>query len=128
MVSTMEKKNVKTKKNRRISWKEWTFYAIAIVIALFGLSLMITGIIGDNLGVSLENNPIKAAEKDFIATGFAMNFRNLGLVIIALGALVAIITLMVNAKKSDREHEKQLRRQERLSSDSDETKTLSTNE
>lgn len=128
MVSTMEKKNVKTKKNRRISWKEWTFYAIAIVIALFGLSLMITGIIGDNLGVSLENNPIKAAEKDFIATGFAMNFRNLGLVIIALGALVAIITLMVNAKKSDREHEKQLRRQERLSSDSEETKTLSTNE
>ena len=128
MVSTMEKKNVKTKKNRRISWKEWTFYAIAIVIALFGLSLMITGIIGDNLGVSLENNPIKTAEKDFIATGFAMNFRNLGLVIIALGALVAIITLMVNAKKSDREHEKQLRRQERLSSDSEETKTLSTNE
>ena len=128
MVSTMEKKNVKTKKNRRISWKEWTFYAIAIVIALFGLSLMITGIVGDNLGVSLENNPIKAAEKDFIATGFAMNFRNLGLVIIALGALVAIITLMVNAKKSDREHEKQLRRQERLSSDSEETKTLSTNE
>ena len=128
MVSTMEKKNVKTKKNRRISWKEWTFYAIAIIIALFGLSLMITGIIGDNLGVSLENNPIKAAEKDFIATGFAMNFRNLGLVIIALGALVAIITLMVNAKKSDREHEKQLRRQERLSSDSEETKTLSTNE
>lgn len=128
MVVTMEKKNVKTKKNRRISWKEWTFYAIAILIALFGLSLMITGIIGDNLGVSLENNPIKAAEKDFIATGFAMNFRNLGLVIIALGALVAIITLMVNAKKSDREHEKQLRRQERLSSDSEETKTLSTNE
>lgn len=128
MVITMEKKNVKTKKNRRISWKEWTFYAIAILIALFGLSLMITGIIGDNLGVSLENNPIKAAEKDFIATGFAMNFRNLGLVIIALGALVAIITLMVNAKKSDREHEKQLRRQERLSSDSEETKTLSTNE
>lgn len=128
MVSTMEKKNVKTKKNRRINWKEWTFYAIAIVIALFGLSLTITGIVGDNLGVSLENNPIKAAEKDFIATGFAMNFRNLGLVIIALGALVAIITLMVNAKKSDREHEKQLRRQERLSSDSEETKTLSTNE
>lgn len=128
MVSTMEKKNVKTKKNHRISWKEWTFYAIAILIALFGLSLMITGIVGDNLGVSLENNPIKAAEKDFIATGFAMNFRNLGLVIIALGALVAIITLMVNAKKSDREHEKQLRRQERLSSDSDETKTISTNE
>lgn len=128
MVGTMEKKNVKTKKNRRISWKEWTFYAIAILIALFGLSLMITGIVGDNLGVSLENNPIKAAEKDFIATGFAMNFRNLGLVIIALGALVAIITLMVNAKKSDREHEKQLRRQERLSSDSEETKTLSTNE
>lgn len=128
MVVTMEKKNMKTKKNRRISWKEWTFYAIAIVIALFGLSLMITGIIGDNLGVSLENNPIKTAEKDFIATGFAMNFRNLGLVIIALGALVAIITLMVNAKKSDREHEKQLRRQERLSSDSEETKTLSTNE
>ncbi len=128
MVVTMEKKNVKTKKNHRISWKEWTFYAIAILIALFGLSLMITGIIGDNLGVSLENNPIKAAEKDFIATGFAMNFRNLGLVIIALGALVAIITLMVNAKKSDREHEKQLRRQERLSSDSEETKTLSTNE
>lgn len=128
MVSTMEKKNVKTKKNHRISWKEWTFYAIAILIALFGLSLMITGIVGDNLGVSLENNLIKAAEKDFIATGFAMNFRNLGLVIIALGALVAIITLMVNAKKSDREHEKQLRRQERLSSDSDETKTISTNE
>lgn len=128
MVVTMEKKNMKTKKNRCISWKEWTFYAIAILIALFGLSLMITGIIGDNLGVSLENNPIKTAEKDFIATGFAMNFRNLGLVIIALGALVAIITLMVNAKKSDREHEKQLRRQERLSSDSDETKTISTNE
>lgn len=128
MVSTMEKKNVKTKKNHRISWKEWTFYAIAILIALFGLSLTITGIVGDNLGVSLENNPIKAAEQDFIATGFAMNFRNLGLVILALGALVAIITLMVNAKKSDREHEKQLRRQERLSSDSEETKTLSTNE
>lgn len=128
MVVTMEKKNMKTKKNRCISWKEWTFYAIAILIALFGLSLMITGIIGDNLGVSLENNPIKTAEKDFIATGFAMNFRNLGLVIIALGALVAIITLMVNAKKSDREHEKQLRRQERLSSDSEETKILSTNE
>ncbi len=109
-----EKSMKKSKKQHRISWKEWIFLGIAIFLGVSGLALLITGLVGDNLGIALNLNPIKQAEIAMDSAGFHMNFRNLGLVILAVGALVAIITLLVNAKKSDREHDRRMRRLERL--------------
>lgn len=109
-----EKSMKKSKKQHRISWKEWIFLGIAIFFGVSGLALLITGLVGDNLGVALSLNPIRQAEQVMDSAGFHMNFRNLGLVVLALGALVAIITLLVNAKKSDREHDRRMRRLERL--------------
>lgn len=109
-----EKGMKKSKKQHRISWKEWIFLGIAIFLGASGLALLVTGLVGDNMGVALDLNPIKQAEQAMDSAGFHMNFRNLGLVVLAAGALVAIITLLVNAKKSDREHDRRMRRLERL--------------
>ena len=109
-----EKGMKKSKKQHRISWKEWIFLGIAIFLGVSSLALLVTGLVGDNMGVALDLNPIKQAQRGMDSAGFHMNFRNLGLVVLAAGALVAIITLLVNAKKSDREHDRRMRRLERL--------------
>lgn len=101
----------------RISGKEFAWYLVGATIAVFGLVLMIFGIVGHHLPINASNNFIKNAETGLInAIHIPFDFRIWGIILFALGVLVDVIALAVNAKKTDREVEKQLRRQQRQAS------------
>ena len=97
------------KEVRKISGKELTWYIIAGVVALLGLTSLIFGIVGHHLSVSLDNNFIKQAEKVIV-----LDFRTWGVIALAGAMVIALITLLVFAKISDRDIEKTIRRQQRI--------------
>ena len=106
----------------KVSGKEFAWYLTGATISVFGIILMIFGIIGHHLNVSAENNFIKVAEKalmDGIKVPF--DFRIWGILIFLLGIAVVVIALAINAKKTDREVDKQLRRQQRQAALKDNT-------
>ena len=102
---------------KKLSGKEFVWYLVGATIAVFGIILMIFGIVGHHLPVNGEDNFIKTAETNLIgAIKIPFDFRIWGIILFALGVLVDVIALAVNAKKTDREVEKQLRRQQRQAS------------
>ena len=106
----------------KVSGKEFTWYLTGATIAVLGLVLMIFGIIGHHLPAIADNNFIKVAEKGLIeAIKVPFDFRVWGILVFVLGILVVIVALAVNAKKTDREVEKQLRRQQRQAALKDNT-------
>ena len=99
----------------KVSNKEFAWYCVGGIFAVLGLALIIFGIIGDHMHVNLDYNFIKSSEaKREEAIKIPFGFRILGIISLALGMLVIIITLNYNAKKVDREVEKTVRRQQRL--------------
>lgn len=106
----------------KISGKEFTFYLIGALIAVMGVVLMIFGIVGHHLPVSASNNFIKNAENSLMeGIHIPFDFRIWGILIFILGAIIVVIALAFNAKKTDREVEKQLRRQQRQAALNDNT-------
>lgn len=97
------------KEVRKISGKELAWYIVAGVVALLGLTSLIFGIVGHHLSVSLDNNFIKQAEKVIV-----LDFRTWGVIALAGAMVIALITLLVFAKISDRDIEKTIRRQQRI--------------
>lgn len=98
----------------KVSGKEFAWYLSGATVALMGVILMIFGIIGHHLPSSVDNNFIKNAENGLIeAIHIPFDFRVWGILIFVLGVAIVVIALVVNAKKTDREVEKQLRRQQR---------------
>ena len=90
---------------------EWVFYSIAAVVAILGIVSLVFGIVGYHLNVPPEDNFIALAEAKIV-----LNFRYWGLILIGSGALIAVIVLSIFAQSADRKYEKNLRRQQRLSS------------
>lgn len=74
---------------------------------------MIFGIIGHHMSGNLEQNFIKQAEKSIV-----LDFRIWGIILLASGTIVALIALVYFAMRADRNNEKILRRQQRLSASS----------
>lgn len=104
------------KTKTKVSGKEFAWYVVGGVFAAFGLTLAIFGIIGHHLNVPAANNFIQNAEKELIkAIKVPFDFRIWGIMFLLLGMAIIIITLNFNAKKTDREIEKTIRRQQRLS-------------
>ena len=94
--------------------KEYVWYLIGSTIAIFGIVLMVFGIVGHHLPGSSDNNFIKVAEQGFMdAIHVQIDFRMWGLILFAFGLLVDVITLLASAKKADRDYEKKIRRQQR---------------
>ena len=94
--------------------KEYVRYLIGSTIAIFGIVLMVFGIVGHHLPGSSDNNFIKVAEQGFMdAIHVQIDFRMWGLILFAFGLLVDVITLLASAKKADRDYEKKIRRQQR---------------
>ena len=101
-------------KKIKLSWKELTWYIIGGVIALFGIALMIFGIIGHHIS-ERSVNFVKDAEATLISKiKIPFDFRIWGIIFMLLGVIVVVIALNAFAKKVDREHEKTIRRQQRL--------------
>ena len=92
---------------KKISTKEFLWYAGCGLVVVFGIMCMVFGIVGYHLPSS--NNFIK----DFEAK-IPLDLRIWGIIFMAAGVIVAIIALIVNAKKADREIEKKVRREQRL--------------
>lgn len=104
-------------KKAKVSRKEIVGYAISGVIALFGIVLIILGIVERHMDVvPSKNYLLNAEQKIMVALGVKIGFRNWGLIFLALGVVIAMIILCVAAKSADRENDRQLRRQQRASS------------
>lgn len=101
-------------KKQQLSWKELIWYIIGGVVALFGIALMIFGIIGHHID-DRSVNFVKDAEANLIAKiKIPFDFRVWGIIFMFLGVIAIVIALNFFAKKVDREIEKSIRRQQRL--------------
>lgn len=100
---------------KKISTKELVGYIIAGVIALFGLSLVITHTVGAYLPVLNSDNAIIIAENKLISSlSIKLDFLGWGLIFMAIGVIIALIILLSVAKKVDLDVEKAQRRAQRL--------------
>ena len=100
---------MKAKKNI----KELIWYIVAGVFLLFGLSLMVTGIVGEYLPGLEKNNPILRAETQL--KGWSkLGFMSWGMIFLVVGAIVFVSVLLYYAKKTDIERDRALKRAQRL--------------
>ena len=101
----------------KFSTKELVGYIISGIIAMFGLVLVVLGIVERNMDVTTSKNYLyQADQKVQTALGIKLSFWEWGLIFMALGVIIAVIILCVFAKKADREVDRKLRRQQRASS------------
>lgn len=104
----------------KVSKGEFAWYVVSGLIALFGLVLIILGIVERNMNIIPSKNFIlQADEKVQNALHIFITFRGWGLIFLGLGVVMAVITLCVNARKTDREVDRQIRRQQRANTVSD---------
>ncbi len=96
---------------KRIHVAELILYIVSAVALVVGLTSLTFGIVGHHINVPLEDNWIIKAE-----TSIVLDFRIWGIIIISSAALVSVVTLVAFASGADRQYEKSLRRQQRLSS------------
>lgn len=102
-------------KKEKISGKEFAWYVGGGVFAIFGLVLIVFGIIGHHMGGQLSSNFIKSAEAAVkSALNIPLDFRTWGIIFLIFGVIIFVIALNFNAKKTDRELEKSIRRQQRM--------------
>ena len=98
----------------RFSKKEIAGYIVSGIIAMFGLVLVVLGIVERNMNVVPSKNFLAQADsKVQTALKVSLSFWEWGLIFMALGVIVAVIILCVYAKKADREVDRKLRRQQR---------------
>lgn len=95
---------------KKISTKEFIWYAACGLVIVFGLICMVFGIIGYHL-------PKPNFITDFEGK-LPIALRYWGIIFMAIGVVVGIIALVVNAKKADREVEKKIRREQRIAAQS----------
>lgn len=95
---------------KKVTVKEFIWYAGCGLVAVLGLICVTFGIIGYYMPTTADNgNFIEAFESK-------INFelRWIGLIAIGVALVVFIICIFVNAKKADRDVEKKLRREQRI--------------
>ena len=92
---------------------ELAWYITCGLVALWGLTYIVLGLIAENLPITSEDNKFVEANKSF-AKIFGLDWLGWGLIILAIAAVGAVIVLLALAGKSDREYEKNTRRAQRL--------------
>lgn len=90
---------------KKLTLKEIVLYSASIIIGLVGIVFTILGIVGAHIPVTSSLAKIQI--------GFS--WRWIGLIILAVAVILALITLLVVAKKTDRITEREIRRKQRLS-------------
>lgn len=104
-------------KKEKLSVSEFVWLAIASVIAIFGIILIVFGLIGHHLNVPLDSNFVKNAENSLIeAIHIPFNFLVWGILFLLAGVALLLVVLTYYARKVDRENERTIRRQQRLAS------------
>ena len=102
----MAKKEVSAKKSVAF---ELVAYIVAGLLALWGLVYIVLGLVATYINVIPSKNYLQQAS-DSIQKAFGLGFFYWGLILLALGALIAIVVLCVFAKKTDRLVEREARR------------------
>ncbi len=101
-------------KKLKISVFEIVWYSICAIILLWGLTYVVLGCLAKYLPIPNDKNPLFLADASF-AKIFGLGFFGWGLIIIGIGALAAVLVLILIAKRADRDTEKAARRAARLS-------------
>ena len=98
---------------KNLSLFELIVYVLAGALALWGLTYITLGLIGSYINIGAEDNALLKGS-DALAKVFGLGFLGWGLIILSIGALLAVVFLCINAKKTDKEAEKAARRAARL--------------
>ena len=99
---------------RKFSKKEVVWYVIASLFALIGLVFLVFGIVRDHFPGLYEDNWIAASENAWLTNWSNIGYRWWGLILLGIGAFIAIVSLTYFAKEGDRDSERALRRAQRL--------------
>ena len=102
------------KSPKKISKKERNWYIFASIVATIGLLFLIFGIIGDHFPGNYADNWVASSENGWLKNWSKLGYRYWGLILLGIGALVAIISLTVFAKEGDRDAERAARKAQRL--------------
>ncbi len=109
----MEEKEIKAKKN--LSKPEIFWIALESFFGLAGLVLIILGFIADYLKVAYSDNYLLQAQQAILqGSSGLLTFRWIGFIVLLFGALMAVVTLNVFAKKRDFADEREARRAQRM--------------
>lgn len=98
---------------KKVTTKEFIWYAACGLIIAFALICIIFGIVGYHMDGPTEQNFIVQLEAKVFKKG-KLDLRSFGLIVLGVGAILFAIVLSVNAKKADREIEKKIRREQRI--------------
>lgn len=98
---------------RKISPKEFVWYIIAGLLAAWGLTYIVLGLVIDYAPGRPSDFALYQVQQDFIAWA-GLSFFNWGLIIFAIGVVLAAIVLCIFASGYDREVEKANRRAQRM--------------
>lgn len=93
---------------------EIIWYVLCGLVGLWGLTYIVIGIVAQNLPITAEDGQFLETLAEFKET-FKLSMFAWGLIIFAIAAVAAVVVLLARAGKSDREFEKNARRQARLS-------------
>ena len=100
------------KAKRKLSIFEIIWYSLTGGLGLWGLTFIVLGVIARNLRSDSALSKANAKYAEVMKLGY---FES-GIILLVIGVVLAIVVLLINAKKSDREVEKQQRRAARLAS------------
>ena len=95
---------------KQLSTFEIIAYSVLCLLGLWGFVYTILGFVCEFLS---NHSGLKEANA-YIKSTFGTGFLTCGLIVMVVSALAAVIVLLVNAKKSDRDYEKAQRRAARL--------------
>ena len=98
------------KKLKQLSIFEIIAYCILLLLGLWGLIYTLLGFICEFLSV---HSGLRYANT-YIRNVFGTGFLTCGLIVLGVSVVAAVIVLLINAKKSDRDVEKAQRRAARL--------------
>ena len=104
-----------SKKKLKLSIFEIVWYSLCGLLALWGITYIVLGLVGQLLPITADENALAKAS-EVIKEHFGLGFLYWGMILVGIGAVLAIIVLLLNAKKSDKEVEKAARRAARLAS------------
>ena len=97
----------KKKKNRKVTIFELVMYPLCGAMALWGLTYITLGVI---CGFISSKTGLAEANAKLENTTNGMGFLEQGLLVLTIALVVAVIILLIFAKNSDREYEKDQRR------------------
>ena len=98
------------KKLKQLSIFEKIAYCLLLLLGLWGLIYTLLGFVCEFLSV---NSGLRYAN-NYIKNVFGTGFLTCGLIVLGVSVVAAVIVLLINAKKSDRDFEKAQRRAARL--------------